>query len=96
MTLVTVKPKFQITIPAKLRRRIDLQEGDLMEATIVEDGILLRPKDVVARNAADRIVSILAHTKPSSEDIGRSEDEIMQDTLADIAEARKERRNLET
>ena len=96
MTLVTVKPKFQITIPAKLRRRIDLQEGDLMEATIVEDGILLRPKDVVARNAADRIASILAHTKPSSEDIGRSEDEIMQDTLADIAEARKERRNLET
>ncbi len=96
MTLVTVKPKFQITIPAKLRRRIDLQEGDLMEATIVEDGILLRPKDVVARNAADRIASILAHTKPSPEDIGRSEDEIMQDTLADIAEARKERRNLET
>ena len=96
MTLVTVKPKFQITIPAKLRRRIDLQEGDLMEATIVEDGILLRPKDVVARNAADRIASILAHTKPSPEAIGRSEDEIMQDTLADIAEARKERRNLET
>ena len=95
MTLVTVKPKFQITIPAKLRRRIDLQEGDLMEATIVEDGILLRPKDVVARNA-DCIASILAHTKPSPEDIGRSEDEIMQDTLADIAEARKERRNLET
>ena len=51
--------------------------------------ILLRPKDVVARNAADRIASILAHTKPSPEDIGRSEDEIMQDTLADIAEARK-------
>ena len=97
MTLVTVKPKFQVTIPAKLRRQIDLQEGDLMEATVVENGILLRPKDVVDRNAtADRISSILAHTKPSSEDIGRSEDEIMQDTLADIAEARKEHRNLET
>lgn len=97
MTLVMVKPKFQVTIPAKLRRQIDLQEGDLMEATIVEDGILLRPKDIVDRNAAaDRISSILAQTKPSSEDIGRSEDEIMQDTLADIAEARKERRHLET
>lgn len=97
MTLVTVKPKFQVTIPAKLRRRIDLREGDLMEATIVEDGILLRPKDVVDRNAAaDRISSILAHTKPSLEDTGRSEDDIMQDTLADIVEARKERRNLET
>ena len=97
MTLVMVKPKFQVTIPAKLRRQIDLQEGDLMEATIVEDGIFLRPKDIVDRNAAAaRIASILAQTKPSSEDAGRSEDEIMQDILVDIAEARKERRNPQT
>ena len=54
-------------------------------------------KDIVDRNtAADRIASILAQTKPSSEDAGRSEDEIMQDTIADIAEARKERRNPQT
>ena len=93
MSLVTVKPKFQVTIPAKLRDRIDLHEGDLMEATIVEDGILLRPKEVVDRKAvADRIESILRDTKPSSEDAGRSEDEIMEDTVADIAEARKQRR----
>ena len=93
MSLVTVKPKFQVTIPATLRDRIDLHEGDLMEATIVEDGILLRPKEVVDRKAvADRIESILRDTKPSSEDAGRSEDEIMEDTVADIAEARKQRR----
>ncbi len=54
-------------------------------------------KDIVDRNAAaDRIAVILAQIKPSSEDAGRSEDEIMQDTLADIAEARKERRNSQT
>ena len=54
-------------------------------------------KGVVDRNAAaDRISSILAQIKPSSEDAGRSEDEIMQDTLANIAEARKERRNPQT
>ena len=93
MPLVTVKPKFQVTIPAKLRERIDLHEGDLMEATIVEDGILLRPKEVVDRKAvAERIESILRDTKPSPEDAGRSEDEIMEDTVADIAEARKQRR----
>ena len=93
MSLVTVKPKFQVTIPAKLRDRIDLHEGDLMEATIVEGGILLRPKEVVDRNAVtDRIESILRDTKPSPEDAGRSEDEIMEDTVADIAKARKQRR----
>ena len=93
MSLVTVKPKFQVTSPAKLRDQIDLHEGDLMEATIVEDGILLRPKEVVDRKAvADRIDSILRRTKPTAEDAGRSEDEIMEDTVADIAEARKQRR----
>ena len=92
MSLVTVKPKFQVTIPAKLRDRIGLHEGDLLEATIVEDGILLQPKEVVDHKAvADRIESILRNTKPSPLDAGRSEDEIMEDTVTDIAEARKQR-----
>ncbi len=96
MPLVTVKPKFQVTIPARLRKGINLHEGDVMEATIVGDGILLRPMDVVDRNAtADRIAATFAATEPASEDAGRSEDEIMEDTIADIAAARRERRNRE-
>ena len=56
MPLVTVKPKFQVIIPAKLRRRVNLREGDLMEVTVVGDGILFRPMEVVDRDAAaDRI-----------------------------------------
>ena len=94
MPLVTVKPKFQVTIPAKLRKGLDLREGDLMEATLVEDGILLRPKDVVDRGtSADRIASILARVEPSPDDAGRSEDEMMEEILADIAEARRARRD---
>ena len=97
MPLVTVKPKFQITIPAKLRKGLDLHEGDLLEATVVGDGILFRPKEVVDRNtAADRITSILAQIEPLPEDAGRSEDEVMEDVIADIAQARSERRARET
>ena len=89
MSLVTVKPKFQVTIPAKLRKGLDLHEGDLLEATVVGDGILFRPKEVVDRvAAAARIASILAQTEPSPEDAGRSEDEIMEDIIADIAQLR--------
>ena len=92
MPLVTVQPKFQVTIPARLRRRIDLREGDLMEASVVDDGILLRPKAVVDRAAAaNRIAAILANIEPAPEDIGRSEQEIMDDTIATIAAIRKER-----
>ncbi len=92
MPLVTVQPKFQVTIPARLRRRIDLREGDLMEASVVDDGILLRPKAVVDRAAAaDRIAAILTNIEPAPEDIGRSEQEIMDDTIATIAAIREKR-----
>ena len=97
MPLVTIKPKFQVTIPAKLRKGLDLREGDLMEATVVGNGILFRPKEVVDRSeAADRIAAILAQIEPAPEDAGRSEHEIMEDVLADIAATRKERRNRDT
>ena len=97
MPLVTVKSKFQVTIPAKLRKGIDLREGDIMEATLVGDGILFRPKQVVDRDAAaDRIAAALASRPPLPEDIGRSEDEVMQDVIADIDESRRERRSRET
>ena len=96
MPLVTVKPKFQVTIPAKLRRGINLREGDIMEVTVVGDGILLRPMGVVDRNsAAARIAAKFAAMEISSEDAGRSEDEIMEDTIADIAASRRERRKRE-
>ena len=95
MMLVTVKPKFQVTIPAKLRKRMRLKEGDVMEAILVEDGVLLRPKAVVDRNStSQRIASLLARIEPSSEDVGRSEEEIMQVALADVARVRGERREL--
>ena len=97
MPLVTVKSKFQVTIPARLRKGIDLREGDIMEATLMGDGILFRPKQVVDRAAAaDRIAAALASRPPSPEDIGRSEDKIMEDTIADIADSRRERRSRDT
>ena len=91
MPLVTVKPKFQVTIPAGLRKDIDLREGDLMEATLVGDGILLTPKAVVDRSAAaDQIAAALAAAPAGNR--GRSEDEIMKDTIGEISVSRRERR----
>ena len=97
MPFVTVKPKFQVTIPAKLRRDIDLREGDIMEATLVDDGILFRPKEVVDRNAAaDRIAANFAAAQPQPGDLDRSENEIMTDAISEIDDSRRERRHRET
>ena len=94
MPLVTVKPKFQVTIPAKIRKGIDLREGDIMEATVVGDGILFIPKELVDRSAAaNRIAARFAAMQPSSDDLDRSEDEIMRDAIDDITKSRRERRH---
>jgi len=48
MPLVQVKQNFQITIPAKLRKVLKLQEGDFIEAELIKDKfIVLKPKSVV-------------------------------------------------
>lgn len=47
MSLVRIKGKYQITIPAELRERIDLEISDLLEATVEGNKIILSPKKVV-------------------------------------------------
>ena len=44
------------------------------------------------KEAADRVAAILALIEPPPEDARRTEDEIMADLVADIAESRRERR----
>ena len=96
MNLVTVKPKFRVTIPAKLRRGINLQVGDVMEAIRVDDGILFKVVQVVDRDAiADRIASTLAEVVVPPDDMGRSEDEVMEDAISEISESRGKRRDRE-
>ena len=52
MPLVKVKEKFQITLPAELREVLHLAVGDLLEATIKDNVIVLKPKIVVDRAQA--------------------------------------------
>jgi AbrB family looped-hinge helix DNA binding protein len=47
-----VKDKFQITIPAEVREAIPLAVGDLLEATVSGQTIVLKPKAVVDRAEA--------------------------------------------
>ena len=47
MALVKVKPKFQVTIPTAVREAISLEVGDLLDAEVRADGIVLTPKKVV-------------------------------------------------
>lgn len=93
MPLVTVKDKFQVTIPAKLRDRIKIQIGDLLEVSVHEEGLLLRPKEVVDRKAiADQVEALLRDAPVDPEDQGKSEEEILEESIADVAASRSARR----
>ncbi len=43
----TLRAKGQLTLPDEIRKAAHLEEGDLLEAEITADGILLRPQKVV-------------------------------------------------
>jgi AbrB family looped-hinge helix DNA binding protein len=93
MPLVTVKSKFQVTLPSKLRETVAIHEGDLLEATVVGDGILLRPKAVVDRAAvAGELAAVLDGAAPAPADRGRSESEILRSSVADVAQTRAARK----
>jgi len=87
--LVTVKDKFQVTIPARLRRALALEVGDVMEAALEDDRIVLRPKAVIDRAAlADRLEATLGDQPPA---VG-SDDAAMAEAIAEVAAARAARR----
>ena len=47
MALARVKQKGQVTIPAPIRERLALVEGDYLEVTVEDRRIVLTPKEVV-------------------------------------------------
>ena len=58
MTLVKVKEKYQVTLPAALREKAGLEVGDLLEAKVVGRKITLTPKTVLDREVAQALKEI--------------------------------------
>ena len=55
MPFVTVKNKFQVVIPAKVRERIGIKIGDLLEAKAERGKITFTPKSVIDRGLAESL-----------------------------------------
>lgn len=90
MPLVTVKGKFQVTIPAKLRKQAAIREGDILEATLTPEGILLRPKAVVDRaRISDEMADLPAKAPVAAEDRGKPEDEILRESVEEVRASRR-------
>lgn len=51
MALTKIGPKFQVTIPKTAREAVGLGVGDMVEATVTKNGVLLRPQVVMDKSA---------------------------------------------
>ncbi len=52
MTLVKLKEKGQVTIPAAVREQISAHKGDVFEIGVANGNIILKPRDIVSRKRA--------------------------------------------
>jgi AbrB family looped-hinge helix DNA binding protein len=52
MSLIRLRPKGQITLPDSVRRQAHIDEGDVLEVSVEEQGIVLRPKKLVDADQA--------------------------------------------
>jgi AbrB family looped-hinge helix DNA binding protein len=88
-TVLQIRSNGQITLPAALRRQAQLKEGDLLEATIEQDGSLrLLPKIAIDRDQAYFWTERWQQgEREAEEDIraGRVQDfQTIEDLLADL------------
>ncbi len=69
MTLVRVRRAAQLTLPAEIRKALDVKDGDYLEAKVVKNGVMLKPVAVTDRERAwkkiEEITSRVRDLKPT-------------------------------
>lgn len=55
MSLVTIKNKYQIVIPAKVRKEAGLNVGDFLEVGFEQGKIMLTPKSLIDREIEEAL-----------------------------------------
>jgi AbrB family looped-hinge helix DNA binding protein len=96
MALVRLKRAAQITLPAELRKRYNLEEGDYLEVEAVEGGILLKPIAVVdlqqARQALRDLLDRVHAKLPPSDKSPREQEEEITRIIKELRQEDAERR----
>ena len=92
MPVVRVKRKFQVTIPAEVRKRLGLAEGDYLEVTEEDNHIVLKPKVVLDKPDERALVQLEAILERIRQPGEVSEEEVEKDVLEAIRTVRRDAR----
>ena len=84
MPLVHVKKNYQITIPLRLRNALKIKEGDLIEAEVEGDLIVLRPKSVVDKIELKRQEWVMGLIETGVKNPAKVDDKVIVDDCKKI------------
>jgi antitoxin MazE len=91
MTIIKIRERAQITLPADVRRALKVGEGDDLEAEVVEGRLMLKPVALVdretARTRVKEAMDTVRYIGPQPEP---SDDEVMEEAVQAVKETRKE------
>jgi len=88
MPIVKIMQHGQITIPKKIREALGIKEGDIAEAELENDRIVITPKRLVKDKALEELFALMDRVHERNK--GFSEEEVTQDVIKAIAELREE------
>lgn len=74
-----VRGKGQVTIPADVRERLGIREGDLVAMLQTDEGILISPQAVVGAKLLSRIAEELKKSGVSLEELRQNADAIREE-----------------
>jgi AbrB family looped-hinge helix DNA binding protein len=80
--LVRIQEKGQVTLPADVRRSLNLKKGDLVAVETTENGVLITPQEIVATRALDMIGQALRDQGVSLDELMESGREIRGELVA--------------
>lgn len=66
---VRVQERGQVTIPKEIRDRLDLKKGDLVTFVETEEGVIIKPAEIVMSAALDEIGEALKERGLSLEEL---------------------------
>jgi AbrB family looped-hinge helix DNA binding protein len=97
MSLMRVRAAAQLTLPADVRKALKIKEGDYLEAEIVDEGVLLKPVSVVARDrrrqqAWKRIEKVTSRVKDLKPGVHKSIKDEEEWIAEQVVKSRRQRR----
>ena len=93
MALMRVRRLAQLTLPAEVRRALNVQEGDFLEAKIVEEGVLLKAVAVVERERAwEGILRATSQVRDLNPDPNKGNEEEEEEIAEMVKESRRKKR----